>query len=140
MSPRIIQLPLPGRDRRYYVAEIRKAEAAYRYNLQEAEAAHAVADRALARAHQFDCDAWSALQFIWFLGRLFHCHELAALLVARGPGRRAAECRLELRPLFDRTFARIAANRLINCYRPLLPQSAASIAGRRTACPTSLWN
>jgi hypothetical protein len=64
MSPRVIQLPLSGRDRRHYVAELRKAEDAYRHQSAAAEAAHAAADRALARAYELDCDAWSALQFI----------------------------------------------------------------------------
>ena len=64
MSSRLIQLPLSGRDRRHYVAELRKAEEAYKRGIQEAEAAHAVADRALARAYALDCDAWTALQFI----------------------------------------------------------------------------
>jgi hypothetical protein len=64
MSPRVIRLPLSGRDRRHYVAELRKAEDAYRRHGREAEVAHQVADRALAEAHQLDCKAWSALQFI----------------------------------------------------------------------------
>jgi hypothetical protein len=64
MSPRIIQLPLSGRDRRHYVAELRKVEEAFRRRTQEAATAHATADRALAQAHRLDCEAWSALQFI----------------------------------------------------------------------------
>jgi hypothetical protein len=50
MSPRIIQLPLSGRDRRHYVTELRKAEQAYQRHTQEAAAAHAAADRALREA------------------------------------------------------------------------------------------
>jgi hypothetical protein len=38
---------LSGRDRRHYVAELRKAEDAYRRQSAAAEAAHGVADRAL---------------------------------------------------------------------------------------------
>jgi hypothetical protein len=64
MSPRIIHLPLSGRDRRNYVAELRKAEDAYRRYTWEADAAHQAADRALADAHRLDCMAWNALQFI----------------------------------------------------------------------------
>jgi hypothetical protein len=64
MSPRVIQLPLSGRDRRHYVAELRKAEDAYRHQSAAAEAAHAAADRALREAHRLDCAAWSSLQFI----------------------------------------------------------------------------
>jgi hypothetical protein len=37
------------------------------------------------------------------LGRLFNCHELAALFVALGPGHRACELRLQLRALLHRT-------------------------------------
>jgi hypothetical protein len=50
MSPRVIQLPLSGRDRRHYVAELRKAEDAHRRQSAAAEAAHAAADRALREA------------------------------------------------------------------------------------------
>lgn len=64
MSPRVIHLPLSGRDRRHYVAQLRRAEDAYRRHTREAEAAHQVADRALAEAHRLDCRAWSARQFI----------------------------------------------------------------------------
>jgi hypothetical protein len=64
MSSRIIQLPLSGRDRRHYVAELRKAEQAYQRHVQEAAMAHAASDRALVKAHRLDCAAWSALQFI----------------------------------------------------------------------------
>lgn len=64
MSPHIIQLPLSGRDRRHYVAELRKAEDAYRRQSAAAQAAHAAADRALQEAHRLDCAAWSSLQFV----------------------------------------------------------------------------
>jgi hypothetical protein len=64
MSPRVIQLPLSGRDRRHYVAELRKAEDAYRRQSAAVEATHAAADRALREAHRLDCEAWSSLQFI----------------------------------------------------------------------------
>jgi hypothetical protein len=64
MSPRVIHIPLSGRDRRHYAAELRKGEDAYKRFTQEAKAAHASADRQLAEAHRLDCEAWSALQFI----------------------------------------------------------------------------
>jgi hypothetical protein len=56
---------MSGRDRRHYVAELRKAEEACRRYIREAEeAAHAAADRALRAAHRPDCEAWIALQFV----------------------------------------------------------------------------
>jgi hypothetical protein len=61
---RLIHLPLSGGDRQHYIAELRKAEDAYRRYTQEAEARHQEADSALAEAHRLDCKAWSALQFI----------------------------------------------------------------------------
>ena len=63
-SPRVIQLPPSGRDRRHYVAELRKGERQYERLVREAAAAHAGADRSLAAAHRLDCDAWSTRQFI----------------------------------------------------------------------------
>ena len=51
MASRVIQLQLSGRNQRHYVAKLRKAEEAHRRHLQDAEEAHAVADRALARAY-----------------------------------------------------------------------------------------
>jgi hypothetical protein len=64
MSPRVIQLPMSGRDRRHYVTQLRKAEQEYARLVRGADAAHAAADRQLRDAHKLDCDAWSTRQFI----------------------------------------------------------------------------
>jgi hypothetical protein len=61
-----------------------------------------------------------ALEFLGglFLGsRLFDRHELAGRLVALGPGGDPAELCLKLGPLFDGSFARVIANRLIDRQR-----------------------
>jgi hypothetical protein len=63
-AARILHIPLSGRDRRHYAAELRKAETAYRNLLRESEAAPAAADRALAEAHRLDCELWSTRLFL----------------------------------------------------------------------------
>lgn len=55
---------MSGRDRRFYLNQLRKGEDAYAAAVRGAAAAHAEADRALARAHRLDCEAWTYLQFI----------------------------------------------------------------------------
>jgi hypothetical protein len=57
MSPRIIHLPLSGRDRRHYVRELRAAEQAHRDLPAKVEEAYRAAN-ALA------CHEWNVRQFI----------------------------------------------------------------------------
>src|SRR5712671_1657568 len=57
MSPRIIQLPLSGRDRRHYVRELRAAEQAHRDLPARVEEAYRA-------AHALACHEWSVRQFI----------------------------------------------------------------------------
>src|SRR5258708_17820894 len=57
MSPRIIHLPLPGRDRRHYVRELRLAEQAHREVPGRVEEAYRA-------AHRLACHEWSVRQFI----------------------------------------------------------------------------
>src|SRR5258705_10308825 len=57
MSPRIIQLPLSGRDRRHYVRELRAAEQALRDLPAKVEEAYRA-------AHRLACHEWSVRQFI----------------------------------------------------------------------------
>jgi hypothetical protein len=57
MSPRIIQLPLSGRDRRHYVRELRLAEQAHRDLPAKVEEAYRA-------AHALACHEWSVRQFI----------------------------------------------------------------------------
>jgi hypothetical protein len=57
MSPRIIQLPLSGRDRRHYVRELRAAEQAHRDPPAKVEEAYRA-------AHALACHEWNVRQFI----------------------------------------------------------------------------
>jgi hypothetical protein len=57
MSPRIIHLPLSGRDRRHYVRELRAAEQAHRELPGRVEEAYRT-------AHRLACHEWSVRQFI----------------------------------------------------------------------------
>jgi DNA-binding transcriptional regulator YdaS (Cro superfamily) len=57
MSPRIIQLPMSGRDRRHFVRELRLAEQAH------ASLPGRVAE-AYAAAHRLACEEWNVRQFI----------------------------------------------------------------------------
>jgi hypothetical protein len=60
-AARIIYPALSGRDRRHYASEIHKAEQAYERAIRESAAAHAAADRTLAKAHRLNCEAWTAV-------------------------------------------------------------------------------
>jgi hypothetical protein len=55
--PRIIQLPMSGRDRRHYVQQLRIAEQAHRSLVPQVEAAYRI-------AHALACKEWNARQFI----------------------------------------------------------------------------
>lgn len=57
MSPRIIQLPLSGRDRRHYVRELKAAEEAHRKLAGQVEEAYR-------SAHALACQEWNTRQFI----------------------------------------------------------------------------
>lgn len=57
MSPRIIHLPLSGRDRRHYVRELRAAEQAHRAMPDQVAAAYRA-------AHALACQEWNTRQFI----------------------------------------------------------------------------
>ena len=57
MSPRIIHLPLSGRDRRHYVRELRAAEQVHRELPGRVEEAYRA-------AHRLACHEWSVRQFI----------------------------------------------------------------------------
>jgi hypothetical protein len=63
-AARITHPPLSGGDRKHFRRQLDIAEQAYKSATRGATAAHAAADRELARAHRFDCKAWSAPQFI----------------------------------------------------------------------------
>ena len=57
MSPRIIQLPMSGCDRRHYVTELRKAEQAHARLVERTVAA-------FREAHELACQEWNVRQFI----------------------------------------------------------------------------
>jgi hypothetical protein len=57
MSPRIITLPLSGRDRKHYIRELRMAVQQHPVVVRQAAEARAVADR-------LECEEWSIRQFI----------------------------------------------------------------------------
>jgi hypothetical protein len=59
-AARILHIPLSGRDRRHYAAELRKAEQKHERFVREAKAAHPAADLARAEAYRLDCEAWTA--------------------------------------------------------------------------------
>jgi hypothetical protein len=75
MSPRIIQLPLSGRDRRHYVRESRAAEQAHRDLPARVEEAYRA-------AHALACEEWSVRQFIGEPATTAQAHE-AIFLVRR---------------------------------------------------------
>jgi phage terminase large subunit GpA-like protein len=55
--PRIIQLPMSGRDRRHYVTELRRAEQAHAALVERTVAA-------FREAHDLACQEWNTRQFI----------------------------------------------------------------------------
>jgi hypothetical protein len=64
MSPRVIQLPMSGRDRRHYVRELARVEQLHVSLLRKVEDAFAAADAQLRQAHFLACEEWNARQFI----------------------------------------------------------------------------
>jgi hypothetical protein len=61
--PRIIHLPISGRDRRFAARELRDALAVYSRKMQEAEAARAAGERMQREADRLFCEAWHAAAF-----------------------------------------------------------------------------
>lgn len=64
MSPRVIQIPLSGRDRRYYVMQLKAAEKAHASLAKRVPQAQAVADEYQRAADRLMCEEWSVRQFI----------------------------------------------------------------------------
>lgn len=64
MSPRIIHIPLSGRDRKHYVRELKRVEQMQQEMARKAESAYAAAAEHLAMAHRYACEEWNARQFI----------------------------------------------------------------------------
>lgn len=57
MSPRVIQLPMSGGDRKHYVRELKRVQAAYPKLLERSIEANRI-------AHRLHCEEWTARQFI----------------------------------------------------------------------------
>jgi hypothetical protein len=64
MSPRLIQMPVSGRDRRHYVRELKRVEELHRSLVRKMAAAYATAEDHLRLAHYTACEEWNARQFI----------------------------------------------------------------------------
>ena len=64
MSPRVIQIPLSGRDRRHYVRELKAAEKTHASLVKRVPEAQAVADEYQLMADRLACEEWSVRQFI----------------------------------------------------------------------------
>jgi hypothetical protein len=64
MSPRVIQLPMSGRDRRHYVRELARVEQLHASLVRQVEDVLSSADDLLRRAHFLSCEEWNARQFI----------------------------------------------------------------------------
>lgn len=64
MSPRIIQLPMSGRDRRHYVRELTRVEQMHYSLVRQVADAFAAADAQLRQAHFLSCEEWNTRQFI----------------------------------------------------------------------------
>lgn len=64
MSPRVIQIPMSGRDRRHYVQQLKAAEKAHAALAKRVPDAQAVADEYQLMADRLACQEWSLRQFI----------------------------------------------------------------------------
>jgi hypothetical protein len=64
VMPRIIHLPMSGRDRRHYVQQLRIGEQEQRSLARRVDDAYRVADETLRMAHALACREWNARQFI----------------------------------------------------------------------------
>lgn len=64
MSPRVIQLPLSGGDRKAYARQLRRVEYLHTELVKEIEAAHAAADSYRRLAFRKECEEWNARLFL----------------------------------------------------------------------------
>ena len=64
MSPRVIQIPMSGRDRRHYVTQLKVAEKAHASLAKRAREAQLVVDEYQRMADRLACQEWSVRQFI----------------------------------------------------------------------------
>lgn len=64
MSPRVIQIPMSGRDRRHYVQQLKMAEKEHALLAKRVPEAQLVADEYQMMADRLVCQEWSVRQFI----------------------------------------------------------------------------
>lgn len=64
MSPRVIQIPMSGRDRRHYVQQLKIAEREHASLARRVPEAQVVADEYQRAADRLLCEEWSVRQFI----------------------------------------------------------------------------
>lgn len=64
MSPRVIQIPLSGRDRRHAVRELKRVEQLHARLVKQVAEAHHTADSYRAQAYRLACEEWNARRFI----------------------------------------------------------------------------
>jgi hypothetical protein len=61
MSPRIIQIPLSGGDRKAQVKGIRHAHGLHATYFEESQLIRSVAERKIREANRLECEAWNAI-------------------------------------------------------------------------------
>jgi hypothetical protein len=64
MSPRVIQMPLSGGDRKHYARELRRVESLHAELVRGVEAAYGAAREHLRSAHRLQCEEWNARLFL----------------------------------------------------------------------------
>lgn len=64
MSPRIIQLPVSGRDRRHFARELVRVEQLHESLVGKVAAELAAAEDHLRLAHFYSCEEWNSRQFL----------------------------------------------------------------------------
>lgn len=64
MSPRVIQMPLSGGDRKHYARELRRVESLHAELVKKVEAAYVTAGERLRLAHRLECEEWNARLFL----------------------------------------------------------------------------
>jgi hypothetical protein len=64
MSPRVIQMPLSGGDRKHFARELRRVESLHAALVKKIEAVHRAAEDHLRVAHRLECEEWNARLFL----------------------------------------------------------------------------
>ncbi|OJV01028.1 MAG: hypothetical protein BGO16_16635 [Nitrobacter sp. 62-23] len=64
ISPRAIQMPLSGGDRKHFARELRRVESLHAELVKRVDAAYAAAKDQLRLAHRLECEEWNARLFL----------------------------------------------------------------------------